>query len=46
MLLTWTLSVVGCHIADGVMAPASYVKKGDGGESCCSPGHCPSFICQ
>ena len=44
MLLTWALSVVGCHITDGVVAPASYVKKGGGGESCCSPEHYPSFI--
>jgi len=33
MLLTWALSLVGCHIADSVVAPASYVKKGGGGGS-------------
>jgi len=32
ILLTWTLSIVHCHVAEGDMAPASHVnKERDGG---------------
>jgi len=32
ILLTWTLSIVRCHLAEGDMAPASHVnKERDGG---------------
>ena len=32
ILLTWTLSIVRCHLAEGDMAPALHVnKKRDGG---------------
>jgi len=46
MLLTWMLSVVGFHIANSVVAPASYVKKGGGGSHVAHLDivHCSSIV--
>jgi len=37
-------SIVVCHVANGNVAPASCVRKGEGEESHCSPGGLPSSL--
>ena len=37
-------SSVVCHVAKGNVAPAWYIEKWGGGNSCCSPSCCPSYI--